>query len=65
MNQGALCSTFQKFFEIKVDHNAVARGNVGFEACWLGQAGLIGEELQSPSVVRGREPFQEQAAEQS
>ena len=28
MNQGALCSTFQKFFEIKVDHNAVARCNV-------------------------------------
>src|SRR5215469_3092978 len=38
-------------------------GNVGFEACWLGQAGVIGEELQSPSLVRGREPFQEQTAE--
>jgi len=24
-------------------------GNVGFEACRLGQAGVIGEELQSPS----------------
>src|SRR6516164_4197684 len=28
MNQGALCSTFQKFFEIKVHYNVVARGNV-------------------------------------
>jgi hypothetical protein len=28
MNQGALCSTFQKFFEVKVNHDAVARGNV-------------------------------------
>ena len=40
-------------------------GKVGFEACRLGQAGLIGEELQSPSLVRRREPFQEQTAEQT
>ena len=40
-------------------------GNVGFEACRLGQAGLIGEELQSPSLVGGHEPFQEQTAEQT
>ena len=40
-------------------------GNVGFEACRLGQAGLIGEELQSPILVRGGEPFQEQTAEQT
>ena len=40
-------------------------GNVGFEACRLGQAGVIGEELQSPSLVGGREPFQEQTAEQT
>jgi len=40
-------------------------GNVGFEACWLGQPGLIGEELQLPSLVGGREPFQEQTAEQT
>ena len=40
-------------------------GNVGFEACRRGHAGLIGKELQSPSPVRGREPFQEQTAEQT
>src|SRR6516162_1279164 len=40
-------------------------GNVGFEPCRLGQAGVIGEELQSPSLVRGREPFQKQTAEQT
>jgi hypothetical protein len=39
-------------------------GNGGFEACRLGQAGLIGEELQSASLVGGCEPFQEQTAEQ-
>src|SRR6516165_6241459 len=39
--------------------------NVGFEACWLGQAGVSGEKLQSPSLVRSREPFQEKTAEQT
>ena len=28
MNQGALWSTFQKFFEIKIDHDRVARSDV-------------------------------------
>ena len=28
MNQGALCSTFQEFFDIKVNDDAVALGNV-------------------------------------
>ena len=28
MNQGALCSTFQKFFEIKVHDDTVARRNM-------------------------------------
>ena len=28
MNQGALCSVFQKFFEIKVNDDSVACGNV-------------------------------------
>src|SRR6516164_4431355 len=39
--------------------------DVGFEGCWLGQRGLVVEELQSPRLVRGGEPFQEQTAEQT
>ena len=40
MNQGALCSTFQKFFEIKVNDDAVARGNVLLRLgyCLMGRA---------------------------
>ena len=38
---------------------------VGFEDCRLGQGGLVGEELQTPGLVRGDQPFQEQTAEQA
>ena len=37
----------------------------GFEACRLGHGGLVGEELQAPSLVRGGQPFQEQTAEEA
>ena len=47
MNQGALCSTFQKFFEIKVDHNAVARGNIALR---LGHR-LMGRAPRSEAVT--------------
>ena len=33
--------------------------------CWLGQRGLVGEELQAPGLVGGGQPFQEQAAEEA
>jgi hypothetical protein len=38
---------------------------VGFEDCRLGQRGLIGEELQPPGLLRGGQPFQEQATEEA
>ena len=40
-------------------------GKVGCEARRLGQGGLVGEELQAPSLVRGGQPFQEQATEKA
>ena len=40
-------------------------GKAGFEACRLGQSGLVGEELQAPSLVRGGQPFQEQTTEEA
>src|SRR6516165_8256579 len=47
MNQGALCSTFQEFFEIKVNHDVVARGNVLLR---LGH-GLMGGASRSEAVT--------------
>src|SRR5437773_5523492 len=40
-------------------------GKPGFEGCRLGEGGLVGEELQAPSLVRGGQPFQEQTAEEA
>jgi hypothetical protein len=40
-------------------------GEVTFKGCWLGKCGLVGKELQPPGLVRGRELFQEQTAEQT
>ena len=40
-------------------------GNVGFEACWLGQGGLVAEELQAPDLLSGGQPLQKQTAEQA
>src|SRR5215471_13688159 len=40
-------------------------GNVGFEACWLDQGGLVAEELQAPDLVSRGQPLQEQTAEQA
>jgi len=39
-------------------------GEAGFEGCWLGQGGLVGEERQPPGLIRGGELFPEQAPEQ-
>jgi hypothetical protein len=47
MNQGALCSTFQKFFEIEVNHDAVAFGNVSLR---LGHR-LMGGASRSEAVT--------------
>ena len=40
-------------------------GEVTFKRCWLGECGLVGEELQAPGLVGGGQPFQEQAAEEA
>jgi hypothetical protein len=40
-------------------------GEVGFERRRLGERGLIGEELQPPGLVRGGQPFEEQAPEET
>jgi hypothetical protein len=37
----------------------------GFEGGWLGQGGLVGEELQAPGVVSGGQLFQKQATEEA
>ena len=34
------------------------------EGCRLGEGGLVGEELQSPGLVGGVQPFEEQATEE-
>ena len=34
-------------------------GEEGLEGCRLGEGGLIGEELQSPGLVGGVQPFEE------
>src|SRR6201987_2168871 len=47
MNQGALCSRVQKFLEIKVNHDAVARGNVSLR---LGHR-LMGGASRSEAVT--------------
>jgi len=36
-----------------------------FNRCWLGQGGLVAEELQVPGLVSGGQPLQEQTAEQA
>jgi hypothetical protein len=38
---------------------------VGSEDCRFGQGDLIGEELQSPGMVGGAQPFEEQATEEA
>ena len=50
-----------------IDHpfELARRSDVGFEGCWCGQRSLVGEELQAPGLVRGSQPFQEQAAEEA
>ena len=39
-------------------------GEACVEGCRLGQRGLVGEELQSPGLVGGVQPFEEQATEE-
>ena len=40
-------------------------GKAAFEGGWLGERGLVGEELQAAGIVRGGQPFQEQATEEA
>jgi len=40
-------------------------GEVGFERSWLGERGLVGEELQPPGLVGGGQSFEEQASEEA
>src|ERR1700730_365622 len=40
-------------------------GKAGFEACRLGQGGLVGGGLEAAGLVRGGQPFQEQTAEEA
>ena len=47
MNQGALCSTFQKFFEIEVNYDAVALGNVFLRLSYC----LMGGASRSEAVT--------------
>jgi hypothetical protein len=51
MNQGALCSTFQEFFEIKVNYDAVARGNVLLR---LGYSLMSGASRSEAVTVLGK-----------
>src|SRR6516225_11873934 len=40
-------------------------GEPGFEACRLGDGGLVGKELQPPGLVGGGQLFEEQATEEA
>jgi hypothetical protein len=41
------------------------RGEASLEGRGLGERGLVGEELQPPGVVGGRQPFEKQATEEA
>ena len=41
------------------------RGEEGLEGCRLGEGGVVGEELQPPGLVGGRQSFEEQATEEA
>src|SRR6202022_2576096 len=53
MNQGALCSTLQKFFEVKVNHDVVARGNVSLR---VGHRLMGGASRSEAVTVLGKCP---------
>ena len=38
---------------------------MGFKRSWLGERGLVGEELQPPGLVGGGQSFEEQASEEA
>jgi hypothetical protein len=40
-------------------------GEAGLEGCRLGQVSPVGKKLQPPGMVRGGQPFEEQATEEA